>query len=219
MPGRTDPTAGRTTLHSPPSARLWLKNAEPTGQFVEPRQADLGSNVWISLQTLPHNGTRPPAASPSGRGLHETPIGDDLPPTADGLLEADPFRVSASLMLTVSLALWMARSGVLAASLLLSAPAWRSYDLLPVLRHRPGDRVADPDGDGDDDNGGDESHDGSERNETALSDLVNERSNALQADLDATTDRAGRPETDDGALERISIAQANTRSGHNPGGM
>ncbi|MDY0746607.1 cadherin-like domain-containing protein [Paucibacter sp. R3-3] len=83
-------------------------------------------------------------------GLHASPSVDLPEGEADIALNA---ALLTSLATAAGLLIWASRSGALITSLLMAAPAWRSYDLLPILhkRKKKGDELAARDSQDDDD--------------------------------------------------------------------
>ena len=96
-------------------------------------------------------------------------------------LEVDA-RLATGIVLSVSLALWLARSGALLMSLLLSSPAWRSYDLLPVVRNQRDEDEEEEEGDMD------AAHEGGVESATRIEDVLREAGGRVEDDDDGRDD-------------------------------
>lgn len=115
-------------------------------------------------------------SSSGGHGNHTLAVSPEHLAEAEVVIEKDALEVAllGGLAVSASLVLWSGRLGALMTSLLMSSPAWRGFDLLPVLRQRK--RVSDDrrwgegdEGDGDEGDGTIDRHLGPEVRPTGKS--------------------------------------------------
>ena len=200
-----DPGHGEP-LRLSPSARLWLRE---TALLAGP---DADWTVRLEAWSLQRLGAAESGSERLGSGS-ATP-GSEPPPQAVSLDDNETslvvdVRLAASAVLGFTVALWLARSGALLTSLLLSTPAWRSYDLLPVVRSAHGGNEDEDEDDGEDvDESDDAAADRAEADAAATDDAPTDAAPTDGATMDGAT-------MDDSTMD--NGAPDSTKGGTRPG--
>ena len=134
------------------SSRLWLRQDAPIIDLYTNWLTELGNVELAALLRV-----EPLTSQSSPLVVDDDVLTAALPEMADvghsdGAFDVD-LRVAAGVAFSFSVALWLVRGGALLTSLLLASPAWRHYDLLPVVRNS---KDEDDNGDEDDRDDADE---------------------------------------------------------------
>ncbi|HSI59087.1 MAG TPA: hypothetical protein VLA16_16115, partial [Ideonella sp.] len=133
-----------------PALSLWLGGADLSPATV--REAESTMTDWELYHWAVNDAQAASLPMVTGARFEAVPAEADAlaqEAVAEASVQVDT-RLAFGLAMSFGVVSWAARGSMLLASVLVSSPAWRSFDLLPVLRRRRDEE------DDDDDNENDE---------------------------------------------------------------